>query len=94
MQISIEKLLIIRQRDFNVLNRAFSEGIGEKYMDASYSLTIEDAHKVAASIESQAEDAEKNDGMFPLDAEQQMKLISEVNRAAEAFRGLLVDFGL
>lgn len=94
MKLSIEKLLMIRQRDFNVLNRAFSEGLGERYMDPDYSLTIEDARKVAASIERQADDADKNDGMFPLSPEQQMQRVAEVNYAAEAFRSLLVDFGL
>lgn len=94
MKLSIQKLLLIRQRDFNVLNRAFSEGLGDRYTDQDYSLTREDAIKVAASIDRQADTAEKNDGFFPMSPDQQMQCIAEINQAAEAFRSLLVDFGL
>jgi len=94
MKISLQKLLVIRQRDFNVLNRAFSEGLGERYMDPEYSLTREDAKKVAVVIERLADDADKDEGMFPLTPDQKWQAITEVNQAAEAFRSLLADFDL
>lgn len=91
MKLSIEQLLIVRQRNFAVLNRAFSVVLGEKYRSESYELTAEDAKLVAAEVEKAANEAEQDSDLFPLTADQKWANIREANEAAEAFRDLIYN---
>lgn len=95
MKISLYQLLLIRQRDFNILNRAFAEALGEHYGDADYTLTVDDAKLVGERIEAQMAEAEKLDifGVAPTPDEVFARQ-REINVAADAFRSLLADFGL
>lgn len=88
MKLSIEQILIIRQRDFNALNRAFSVALGEKYKDPEYSLTQEDARKVAQELEK----IERESSQGLLSPDQQWEYVQEANFAAEAFRDLYYNF--
>lgn len=88
MKISIEQLLVVRQRDFLILNRAFSEALGDNYRNPDYVLTRQDASGVFESIERQAAEVENDNEFFPRTAEQKMVDAREVNQAAEAFRDL------
>ena len=95
MKISISQLLAIRQRDYNVLNRAFSAGLGESYSNPDYALTQEGAKAVAAEIEKICIESEQDSELFPLTADQKMQNIRDANNAAEAFRDLVFNvFGL
>lgn len=92
MKLSIRQVLLIRQRDFRVLNEAFSVALGEQYSDPDYELTPEDAKKAALQIERIEEAASKDGGLFPLDQDQKWEAIKEANLAAEALRDLCYNF--
>lgn len=91
MNLSIQQIIEIRQRNFNVLNRAFSESIGENYTSPDYSLTKDDANKVFAAIGRIEQEASQDSDIFPRTADQKWTDIREANEAAEAFRDLVYN---
>lgn len=90
MKISVEQLLVIRQRDFNALNRAFSVGLGGNYKNPEYTPTRDDLKKVAMEIEKIVQESETTTGFFgnKLSGDEQMDNIREANTAAMAFQDL------
>lgn len=91
MNLSIQQILVIRQRNFNVLNRAFSESIGENYMSPDYSLTKDDANKVFSAIDRIEQEARQDNDIFPRTIDQKWADVREANEAAEAFRDLVYN---
>lgn len=95
MNLSIAQVLTIRQRDYRVLNQAFSVALGYNYSSKTYALTSDDARKVAAEIEKMAGESENFNGYLQLSDDQKWRNIKDVNQAAEAFRDLMANtFGL
>lgn len=96
MKLSLQNLLVIRQRDFSVLNRAFAEVLGQHYTDPDYSMTIEDAKMIGVRIEAQLAEVDAPDFLSgrAKTPDEIFAAQKEINSAADAFRSLLADFGI